>query len=646
MLTLTHSSYSDKVHGGWLGKLIGTAVGRQSDGQRLPGEATGYPGKLSEVPAVWGEGTDFQAVWLRVLQTAGPKVTDDDLIGGWLRHISHAEGEYAHARANFRRGVNSPISGAYDNPFRESLGGLARAEMWGMLTPGDPEQAAWFARRDAMLDHAGAGIESAIWLAGMVSAGFVETDVARLIETGLRLIPEAGRVGRAVRDVFRWHGEHAHWGRTREMLLRSYGSDDLRDSVVAAGFVALALLQGRGDFARSVLSAASCGWSAAVTSGAVGAVLGVVLGERALPADWRASLQADAEVSSSVVGVPRSLPRQWMADQICEIGRIVVRSESGGRVQFAPEPAEADPSLPAPDASNLLRQLAIGPYVTAHRRGPLRIQVDYDARPTIGYDLPRRLTVALSNTANRTLEAQARLAAPAGFVVAAAAESLTLPEGTMVSFVLTVTAPRGMAVISPSNPFTLHLALDDGSEFTLPVTLVGESLWYASGPYGSFDEAHLPEDAALLSGERSLETDGWRRLSVPEPAVSVVAGLEGEQGTYYLASDVRMPMAVRARLRIASNDGIRAWLNGGEVWYQHEHRAASPLDFARGGARLSAVEAPPLSADECDANLRQGWNRLVIKMAQCTPRRYLAVTFRDTAGQLLLEAENTEVRGR
>jgi len=44
-------------------------------------------------------------------------------------------------------------------------------------------------------------------------------------------------------------------------------------------------------------------------------------------------------------------------------------------------------------------------------------------------------------------------------------------------------------------------------------------------------------------------------------------------------------------------------------------------------------------------DLRRGWNRLVIKMAQCTPRRYLAVTFRDTAGQVLLEAENTEMRG-
>ncbi len=627
MLTITHSDYSDKVSGGWLGKLIGAAVGRPIDGQRLPAEPAGYPGKLSELASVWAEGTDFQAIWLRVLQTVGPRVADDDLIGGWLRYSGHATDEYAQARANFRRGVGPPISGAHDNPFRESLGALTRSELWGLLSPGDPEQAAWFARRDAMLDHAGAGVESAIWLAGLVSAAFAEADVAKLIEIGLRLVPESGRLGRAVRDVCRWHGDHAHWGRTREMLLRSYGSDDLRDSVVAAGFIALALLQGRGDFARSVLSAASCGWTASATAGAVGAIVGVVLGESAFPPDWRASLSADQELGSSVAGLPRSLPRRWIVERICEMGRLVVRSESGGRVQFASEPAESDSGPPALEPSNLLRQLSFGPYVSTHRRGPLRIQIDYDSKPTIGYDSPRRLTIALSNMANRTLEAQARLVAPPGFVVAAASESLTLAEGTVVSFMLTLTAPRGLAAVASANPCTLHLSLDDGSEFTVPVALLGESLWYASGPYSDFDQSHPPEDAALLSGDTSLERDGWRRLSVPEPAVNIVAGLEGEQGAYYLASDFRLPAALNARLRIAANDGVRAWVNASEVWYQHEHRPASPL-----------------SADLCEVSLRQGWNRLVIKLAQCTPRRYLAVTFRDAAGQLLLEAENTEFR--
>jgi hypothetical protein len=627
MVTLTQAGYRDRVYGGWLGKLIGAAVGRPVDGQRQVQEITGYPDKLLELSAVASEGLDFQAAWLRALQVVGPKVTDDDLIGSWLRHVVHSQGEYACARANFRRGVNPPVSGVFDNPYRESLGALARADLWGMLTPGDPEQAAWFTRRDAMLDHAGPGVESAIWLAGTVSGAFVEREAARLIEMALTLIPEDGRVARAVRDVMRWHGEHAHWGRTREMLLRSYSSEDVRDSVVASGLVALALLQGRGDFARTVVSAASCGWSAATTAGAAGAVIGVTLGEGGLPADWRGNARFEPRLSGKVVGLPSRLPSYWMAEQICEVGRMVVRSECGGRVQFAAEAPEGDPKLEAPDASNLLRQLAIGPYVTSHRRGPLRIQVDYDGRPTIGYDVARRLTVALSNTANRTLEVQTRLVAPVGFVVTGASESVTLTEGTMVSFVLTLTAPSGIAHIAPSNPCTLFLSVDDGSEFTVPLTLVGESLWYASGPYGSFDDGHAPEEPATLSGEGDLGGEGWRRLSVAEPMVNVVAGLEGEQGVYYLATDVLVAMATRARLRIACNDGVKAWLNGGEAWHQHEHRPASAL-----------------SADEFDVELREGWNRLVIKMAQCTPRRHLAVTFLDLEGQVLLEAANAEGR--
>jgi hypothetical protein len=638
MITLALSEYRDRVYGGWLGKLVGTAVGRPLDGQKSVAgghEVTGYPEKLAEVSEVRSEGIDFQLVWLRALQLAGAKIADEDLIGSWLRHITYASDEYACARANFRKGVNPPLSGVLDNPFRESLGAFARADLWGMLTPGDPEQAAWFARRDAMLDHSGAGVEAAIWLAGMVSGAFVEEEVGRLIETGLALIPESGRVGRAVRDVMRWHAEHAHWGRTREMLLRSYSSDDVRDSVVAAGFVTLALLQGRGEFVRSVLAAAGCGWSTATTCGAVGALLGTMPSDGGVPMDWRTAMRFEPAVSGNIVGLPRTLPHFWVAEQISEMGRIVVRSESGGRVQFAPEPPEEDPKLAAPDVANLLRQLAMGPYVAAYRRGPLRIQVDYDGRPTIGYDVPRRLTVALSNTTNRTLEVQARLAAPAGFVVAAASESITLTEGTVVSFVLTITAPRAIARIAPGNPCTLFLTVDDGSEFTVPVTLAGEAIWYASGPYGSFDEGHAPENAALLSGEGALESEGWRRLSVAEPMVNVISGLEvvaqerapAQQGAYYLATDVLMPMSARARLRIASNDGVKVWLNGAEVFTQHEHRPPSPV-----------------SADEFDVDLREGWNRLVIKMAQCTPRRYLAVGLRDAQGQVLVEAVNTEGR--
>ena len=41
------------------------------------------------------------------------------------------------------------------------------------------------------------------------------------------------------------------------MLLRSYTSEDLRDSTVALGFFTLALLDGQGDFAASLLIAST-----------------------------------------------------------------------------------------------------------------------------------------------------------------------------------------------------------------------------------------------------------------------------------------------------------------------------------------------------------------------------------------------------
>jgi len=630
MLTLTEAEYRDRVTGGWIGKLIGLALGAPSDGEKPgpdPEALEQYPEALSGHRSTGCEGTDFQLVWLRALQGAGPRVTTDDLICAWLKHLAHSRYEYAYARANFRRNLPSQVSGVFDNPFREALGALARADLWGMLAPGDPEQAAWYARRDAMLDHSGSGFHAAILLAAMVSAAFAESEPGPLIEAGLSFIPEDGKVARAVRDVVRWHGELANPGRTREMLLRAYSAEDARDSTVAVGFLALAVLHGNGDFARTLLTAATCGWSTGCVCGAAGALLGVLLGAEQIPADWRDVVRDQLVASWEVVGLPRAVPAAMLSAQARELGRMVIRTECGGRVQLAQEPPEEPPTLTQPDPSAFLRQLAFGPYVASYRRSPLQAQIDYDGRPTIGYDTPRRLGVALTNSATRSFEVRASISAPPGFVVTSPADAITLAEGTTVSFLATISAPREHAEIAVVNPCTLFLSVEDGSEAVVPITLIGESLWFAAGPYGSFDEAHAPEQPGILAGDTALSDETWQLLSVPEPSVNLLSGLEGEQGTYYLVTDVHMPRARRARLRVGCNDGTRVWLNGQEVFFQHEHRPVSPL-----------------SADEFPVELRESWNRLVIKMAECSPRRFLAVTFKDPEGHVLLEAVNTAPR--
>jgi len=628
MITLTEAEYRAKVYGSWLGCTIGAAVGQQGDGRRRTFEVGGYPELLSQRSPIPYEGTDIQLVWLRALQTSGPEVTTDDLTSAWLRHLAHGHGEYPYAQANFCRDIPPPVSGAFDNPFRESLGALARAALWGMVAPGDPEQAAWFARRDAMLDHVGAGMEAGIWLAGMVSAAFTDADLSQVLDVGLNLIPEDGKLARALQDVMRWHGEHANVNRTLEMLLRSYNSEDVRDSVVAAGQIELALLHGKADFERSLLTAAKCGWSSVCTCAAVGGILGVALGRDGLPETWRNAVRQEIVAGWGVVGLPRTIPCTKVADSTCEIGRLVIRSMCAGRVQIVKERAEEEQrEMPTMETAGILRQLAIGPYVASYRRNHLRVQIDYDGRPTIGYDSPRRFTIALTNTGSRSLEVMTRVSAPAGFVVSAPPEPVALGEGTRVSFLVTCTAPRGHARIAVINPCTLFLSADDGSEVPVPITLVGEALWYAAGPYEDFEEAHTPEQSGILNGDTPLGEDGWRELSVSEPMTNLLASLDGEQGTYYLATDIFAPRTRQAKLRVGCNDGIKMWFNGKEICQHHEHRPVSPL-----------------SADEFEAELREGWNRLVLKMAQCTPRRFLSFALKDPQGQMLIEAVNTVPR--
>jgi hypothetical protein len=566
-------------------------------------------------------------VWLRALQATGPKITGNDLIAAWLRHLAPAHAEYACARANFRRDLPPPVCGAFDNPSREALGALARADLWGMLAPGDPEQAACHARGDAMLDHAGAGIDAAITIAALASAAFVESDIRRLVEVSLSLIQEDSKVARAARDTVRWHGELAHWRRTREMLLRAYGSEDVRDGTIAVCLAVLSLLHGKGEFGPALLTAARCGWSTAATCAATGVIQGILLGADGIPPEWRAATRGEMTTGWGALGLPITVQSASLAAQTREMGRLVIRSECSGRVQLAEEREEQPAALTAPEAPELPRQLAMGPYVVSYRRGPLQVEIDYDERPTVGYDAPRRLVVALTNVATRSLEVHARLSAPAGFIATSSSGPMTLAEGTTVSFTVTVSAPKERARIAAVNPCTLFLSVDDGTEATVPITYVGEALWFAAGPYGEFDEAHAPEQPGILSGETPLGPDGWQSLSVVEPSVNVLTGFEGEQGTYYLATDLLVRRRGRARLRVGCNDGTKTWLNGQEVFFQHEHRAVSPL-----------------SADEFEVELRQGWNRLMIKVAQCSPRRFLSVIPKDQQGHMLLDAANTSPR--
>ncbi|MCI9342430.1 MAG: ADP-ribosylglycohydrolase family protein, partial [Lachnospiraceae bacterium] len=139
---------------------------------------------------------DIQILWLLALEDKGIHI-DAKTMGEYFNEFmifTHAE--YGVAKTNLRTGFQPPVTGSFNNDFKDSCGSYIRAEIWACLFPGKPEKAAEYAFEDAIIDHGdGEGVYAEIFIAVMESAAFYIKDIRKLIEIGLSYIPEAVHFG-------------------------------------------------------------------------------------------------------------------------------------------------------------------------------------------------------------------------------------------------------------------------------------------------------------------------------------------------------------------------------------------------------------------------------------------------------------------
>src|SRR3712207_5222463 len=105
----------------------------------------------------------------------------------------------------------------------EQIGAQIFIDGWAMVAPGDPGLAADLARRAASVSHDGEAIYGAQVVAAMEAWAFVESDVGRLIDGAVSLIPRDSVIFRMIDDIREWHAGEKNWRRTRERIAESYG---------------------------------------------------------------------------------------------------------------------------------------------------------------------------------------------------------------------------------------------------------------------------------------------------------------------------------------------------------------------------------------------------------------------------------------
>ena len=188
------------------------------------------------------------------------------------------------------------LSECSDNEWNDWIGAQIRADLYGWVCPGRPEQAADLARRDAELSHRDEGVYGAMAVAAIGAAVPASTDLATAVEAGLEMIPSSSDCAEAIRlglDLAR-HGEGP------AEIHRRYDGMSPVHTVNNLALVAWGLVAGADDFAAAIGDTVAAGWDTDCNGATVGGLWGLT--GRQIPATWTDPWNGRVGVSLAGVG--------------------------------------------------------------------------------------------------------------------------------------------------------------------------------------------------------------------------------------------------------------------------------------------------------------------------------------------------------
>lgn len=287
MANINKAEFFEKVYGCWLGKNIGGTLGTPFEGRQQLLNVTDFTSPSGKPLA--NDDLDLQLIWLKALEDYGPKGVNEKVLGEyWINYIPPHWNEYGIGKCNMRSGILPPLSGDYNNAWRDSNGAWIRSEVWACCTPGCPELATKYAWYDACVDHGtGEGTYAELFTSSIESAAFVVSDRDELIRIGLSHIPASCRVAKSVGLALKGYSDGLTWQETRQSVLDDSADLGWFQAPANVAFFVIGWLYGEGDFKKSLLIATSCGDDTDCTAATLGSILGIVGGAKGIPADWK-----------------------------------------------------------------------------------------------------------------------------------------------------------------------------------------------------------------------------------------------------------------------------------------------------------------------------------------------------------------------
>lgn len=311
----------DRIHGGWLGRCIGCTLGKPLENGYVwtPGRIRKYldrarayplsdyvPALLPPVPefplnSTWtvaakgrvdgaprDDDVDYTVLGLHLLESCGPNFATADVAKAWLERLPFLR-TYTAERVVYRNlvgGLHPLAASGYRNPFREWIGALIRADIYGYVSPGDPVRAATLATRDATLSHTGNGVYAAAWAAALVAAAAAADNAPAALATAQQLLPARSRLAIALAEVRTDYNLGLGWDEAMQAIHRRHDHYNWIHAIPNACLITAGLLWGAGDFTKTIALTVQGGCDTDSNGATAGSVAGILTGAAAIPAHW------------------------------------------------------------------------------------------------------------------------------------------------------------------------------------------------------------------------------------------------------------------------------------------------------------------------------------------------------------------------
>lgn len=347
----------DKLHGAWLGRCAGCALGKPVEGfmgareglrswQRqkeyllaiAPDEwplrdyfprhspAEERTGKLWCAPSTreriaFMESDDdirYTVLGQKILLDKGRDFSSWDVACVWIgqlpyKHVCTAETQayrnlvarhHFHMDADDGSNVDWDWVATHQNPYREWIGAQIRIDSYAYAAPGNPELAAEMAWRDARISHVKNGIYGAMFCAALIAAAFATSDPNQIVEAALAEIPTTSRLYAELQHTIAiCHKYDCQFAQFEAVFGEIYDAlehySPVHTNNNAAICVAAVLLSG-GDFHQGITLAVMGGLDSDCNGATVGSVVGAIQGAHRVPAHWTSRL--NDTLNSEIIG--------------------------------------------------------------------------------------------------------------------------------------------------------------------------------------------------------------------------------------------------------------------------------------------------------------------------------------------------------